>query len=60
MDGCGFVGLVAQGDRAGDGFKITETDFDGDSLCVSIVFAQSGGDILRLAGDQRVELFDVV
>ncbi len=49
MDDSGFVGLVVEGDRAGDGFEVSEADFDADSARVAVVFAESHRDVLGLA-----------
>lgn len=60
VDDLSFVGLVGEGGGAGDGFEIAEADFDGDGLCIARMLAQARGDILALAGEQRVEFFEVV
>lgn len=60
VDGVGFVGLVFECDRAGDGLEVAEADFDGDGFGVAVVFAQAGCDIAGLSCDDGADFIWIV
>ncbi len=60
MDHRSFVGLRIECNRAGDGFEITEADFDGDGFGKAVVFAQAGSDIAGLPCDDGADFVGVV